>query len=79
VIFLFLFLFSEKFSTHFDLNLCIYLFSKVSLFNMLFCGALAQKESFVPSLAWIFRLAPMSYAYEGMMINEMVGLVYNLG
>ena len=46
---------------------------------MLFCGALAQKESFVPSLAWIFRLAPMSYAYEGMMINEMVGLVYNLG
>ena len=24
-------------------------------------------------------LAPMSYAYEGMMINEMVGLVYNLG
>ena len=51
----------------------------VSLFNMLFCGALAQKESFASSLKWIFRLAPMSYAYEGMMINEMVGLIYNLG
>ena len=27
----------------------------VSLFNMLFCGALAQKESFAASMKWLFR------------------------
>ena len=29
----------------------------VSLFNMLFCGALAQKESFAASMKWLFRCA----------------------
>ena len=43
----------------------------VTLYNMLMCGALAQKISMpMGASTWLFKLAVLNYAYEAMMINE---------
>ena len=51
----------------------------VTLYNMLMCGALAQKISVPENLRWLFGGAVLNYAYEALMINEFVGVTFDLG
>ena len=52
----------------------------VTLYNMLMCGALAQKISLPnPSVKWLFNVAVLNYAYEAMPVHILQNTLLQIG
>ena len=51
----------------------------VSLFNLLFCGALLQRQTTPETFSWVHRVSYLNYVYEILVVNELEGrlIVFN--